>query len=95
MSAATNNLHVHFDDDLPAATKTEAHAIKLDQNKNTTTVFKYSRNELLELKKNSNKEPVKLLNDIHAADEKRKEKIKCVFRKEKYLKLFNPSKLTS
>lgn len=96
MSAVTKNLHVHFDDDLPAASKTEARITMLDQNENTATIFKYSRDELLELKKNSTKESSKFLSDIQAADEKRKEKIKCVFRKEKYMKLFNnPSKFVT
>lgn len=93
MSAVTKNLRVHFDDDLPTAWKAEPCITKLDQNQNTATVFKYSRDELLELKKHSIHEPEKLFNDIQAADEKRKEKIKFVFRKEKVLKLFNnPSK---
>lgn len=92
MSAVTKNLHVHFDDDLPATPKTEATVVHLDQNENTCNVFKYTRNQLLDLKKNIDKEPISFLNDLHAADEKRKEKIKCVLKKEKYSKIFNSSK---
>lgn len=87
MSALAKKLHVHFDDDVSNSSTSKLKSMEeiFDREKSASTL-NYTRDELLELAKNKlSKEPPKFPHDMDA-DEKRKQKIKCVLKNADVLK---------
>lgn len=94
MSALAKKLHVHFDDDVSVSS-----ALKIKSNdeiadrKKDASILNYTRDELFELAKNKlSLEPPTFPDDIKDADEKRKQKIKSVFKNADILKSLYESK---
>lgn len=94
MSALAKKLHVHFDDDVSVSSMSKIKSNEqIADRKKDASILNYTRDELFELAKNKlSLVPPTFPDDIKDADEKRKQKIKSVFKNADVLKSLYESK---
>lgn len=94
MSALAKKLHVHFDDDVSVSSTSKIKSNdEIADRKKDASILNYTRDELFELAKNKlSLEPPTFSDDIKDADEKRKQKIKSVFKNADVLRSLYESK---